>query len=67
MPRWGAGCAFLDYDRDGHLDLFVSNFGLIQSFFRPSNVRDELQRRMWPVPHGLSFARCARGQDKQIV
>jgi hypothetical protein len=21
--RWGAGCCFVDYDRDGHLDLFV--------------------------------------------
>jgi hypothetical protein len=24
--RYGAGCTFLDYNRDGHLDLFVSNY-----------------------------------------
>ena len=24
--RWSTGCAFLDYDRDGHLDLFVTHY-----------------------------------------
>jgi hypothetical protein len=26
LTRWGAGCTFVDYNRDGYLDLFVSNY-----------------------------------------
>ncbi len=25
-PRWGTGCTWVDYDRDGRLDLFVANY-----------------------------------------
>lgn len=25
-PTWGAGCSFIDYDRDGNLDLFLSTY-----------------------------------------
>lgn len=26
LPQWSTGCAFVDYDRDGHVDLFVSHY-----------------------------------------
>ncbi len=26
LPRWNTGACFVDYDRDGHLDLFIANY-----------------------------------------
>ena len=38
--RWGAGCTFFDYNRDGHLDIFVSNY-----------IRFDLARAPKPGPN----------------
>ena len=37
--RWGTGCAFLDYDLDGRLDLFVANYVDIPDL------------KSWPLPN----------------
>jgi hypothetical protein len=59
--RWGAGCAFVDYNRDGHLDLFVSNY--IRFSFEHAPVPGENSTCNWkgvPVncgPRGLPAGR----------
>jgi len=59
--RWGAGCSFVDYDRDGHLDIFVSNY--VGFSFEHAPVPGQNNSCMWlgvPVacgPRGLPTAR----------
>jgi hypothetical protein len=59
--RWGAGCAWVDYNRDGHLDLFVSNY--IRFSFEHAPAPGEFSTCNWkgvPVncgPRGLPTGR----------
>ncbi len=55
--RWGSGCALIDYDRDGLLDIFVANYVDLD----PANVPKPGSSKscewkgmaVWCGPHGL--------------
>jgi enediyne biosynthesis protein E4 len=58
--RFGAGCTFVDYDRDGWLDLFVSNYADVEiaTLPKPSLDRPNCNYEGVPVncgPSGLPF------------
>jgi enediyne biosynthesis protein E4 len=55
--RWGSGCTFVDYDRDGYLDIFIANYVDfdLASAPRPGSSRncDWKGLAVWCGPHGL--------------
>ena len=44
--RWGAGCTFLDYDRDGHLDLVCLQ---LSSSWTRLAIRTRKRHQLLPV------------------
>lgn len=58
-PRWGTGCSFVDTNRNGHLDLFVSNYARFDLATAPLPGHDATCRfGEIPVncgPRGLSY------------
>jgi enediyne biosynthesis protein E4 len=60
--RWSTGCAFLDYDRDGRLDLFIANYLDFDPASTPRPDAGLCRYRGLPVacgPSGLPAARNA--------
>ncbi len=61
--RWGSGCAFIDYDRDGLLDIFVANYVDLDLATTPkpgsSRSCEWKGIAVWCGPHGLPMGHNA--------
>ncbi len=52
--RWNTGAAFLDFDRDGHLDLFVCHYVDYESGLQLYNSNPNLTGTQSPVLYGVA-------------
>src|SRR5262249_27530141 len=66
QPRWGTSCAFIDYDRDGWLDLVVVNYvdyDPSQPCGQPSGQPDFCHPSLFPGTAARLFRNRRRGPD----
>ncbi|MGA9720075.1 MAG: CRTAC1 family protein [Acidobacteriaceae bacterium] len=74
--RWGSGCTFVDYDRDGHLDLYVANYVDLQMDRIPKpganpycnfkGVAVNCGPRGLPMPRGYLYRNQGNGTFRDV-
>ena len=57
-PAWSTGCTFLDYDRDGHLDLFFNSYVALEQLSEMPRGCDWKGVPVICGPRGLPMGRC---------
>jgi enediyne biosynthesis protein E4 len=57
-PQWSTGCTFVDYDRDGHLDLFFSTYVDLDTGAKLPTGCDWKGISVHCGPRGLPKGRC---------
>ncbi len=58
IPQWSTGCTFVDYDRDGHLDLFFSTYVDLNTGIKIPTGCDWKGVTVHCGPRGLPLGRC---------
>ena len=64
--RFGSGCTFVDYDRDGKLDLFVSNYVLFdpKTVPRAGDISSCNDEKVFCGPRGLPYGKHSLYRNK---
>jgi hypothetical protein len=57
-PQWSTGCTFVDYDRDGHLDLFLSTYVDLDTGLKMPTGCNWKGITVHCGPRGLPMGRC---------
>jgi hypothetical protein len=57
-PQWSTGCTWVDYDRDGHLDLFVTTYVDLDTGARMPTGCEWKGVQVHCGPRGLPMGRC---------